>query len=92
MGSPYQVFGRQGASEFNDVPVEKRHPVLDAMSHRHLVLAHQQVDEMRPHVVLQAIREMVGVALREQGPALFEGRPQIGGGSQLRETGFGMKL
>jgi len=44
---PHQVFGRQGAREFDHVPVEKRHPVLDAVRHRHLVLAHQQVDKVR---------------------------------------------
>jgi len=35
---------------------------------------------------------MVGVALLKQGPALFDRRPQVRRGSQLRETGFGMKL
>ena len=86
------MFGREGVGEFDHVLVEKGHAGLDAVCHRHLVLAYEQVDEMRPHVVLQAVREMVGAALLKQGPALFERRPQIRRGAQLRETRFGMKL
>ena len=53
------VLGRKGAGELDDVLIEKRHPRLNPMSHRHLVLAYQEVDEVRAHVVLQAIGQMV---------------------------------
>src|SRR6188768_1907548 len=82
----------QGARELDDVPVEKRHAVFDAMCHGYFVLAHEQVDEMRLHVVLQTIREMVCLPLLEQGAALVECGPQVGFGSQPGEAGFGMKL
>jgi hypothetical protein len=46
---------------------------------------------MRAHVVLQAIRQVIGATFLKEGATFFDRRPEIRRGPQLREAGLGMK-
>src|SRR3712207_7755507 len=62
---PYTTLFRscEGTREADDSLIEKRHAVLDAVRHHHLVLAHQQVDQDRKSTRLNSSHANISYAV-----------------------------
>ena len=56
---------RNASGEFHECVIEKRHAALDGAGHAHLVLLHQQFDQVGLLVGVEHAREQRGAAARE---------------------------
>ena len=76
---------RQRRDAFDQLVIEEWDPILDRVRHRHPVLAHQQIDQIGPEVVVQDVAPVVPRAVAEDLPPVVRDGLQRRIGTKLSQ-------
>ena len=71
--------------ELHPFVIQERHPILDRVRHSHLVLPDEEVNEIGPHIVTEAVGDVVrAVTLGEDSPSAIKHRCESCSGRRSR--------